>query len=292
MLVCYCSYLLFVYSHRLGPMQMICDIAVFKNQSLQYGAFGSVCKGKLNGELCAVKVLSQSGMEIQHEALERFMTECDFLQKIDHANVVHHIASRIHSESNTPVVVLELLDCSLTQYLNQSTTDLPMKTQVSLCCDITSALEYLHDPQRNIVHRDLCSDTILLRLIDPIPVAKVGEFGMSRNIDCNSRRHNPAVDYREGYMPPGVSSSNYDSSHDIYMFGAVMIQIVRRLHHIGSEQEWLEHLRCISKEHPLNEAITICLHEVKQKRPTAKALHKSLCVIADQSLSALNPVQE
>ena len=262
---------------------MICDIAVFKNRFLGRGAFGSVFIGKLNGELCAVKVLSQLGMETCHEALERFKRECDILEKIDHANVVHHIASRIHPESNTPVLALELLDCSLTQYLKQSTTDLPMKTQISLCCDVASALAYLHDPQRNIVHKDLCSDNILLRLADPIPVAKVADFGMSRIIDCTSHRHSlTAMGHREGYMPPEASSSNYDSSLDIYMFGVVMIQIAKNIHYIGSERKPFELWKGISTEHPLNEPITSSLHEDKHSRPKSADLHKSLCIISEK----------
>ena len=128
-------FLLSLFIHRLGPTKKICDILVFKNHCLGNGAFGTVFMGKLDGNLCAVKVLNPLGRQIQtslpassqtiqHVTLERFKRECDFLEKLDHDNVVHHIASRIYPESNLPVLVLELLDCSLTQYLKQSTTDL------------------------------------------------------------------------------------------------------------------------------------------------------------------------
>ena len=272
---------------------MICDIVIFKDQFLGEGAFGSVFMGKLHRKFCAVKVLRPLVHEIkavllsvsrtiQLEALERFKRECDFLEKIDHANVVHHIASRIHPESNTPVLALELLDCSLTQYLKQSTTDLPMKTQISLCCDVASALAYLHESPRNIVHRDLCSDNILLRLADPIPVAKVADFGMSRIIDCTSHRHSlTAMGHREGYMPPEASSSNYDSSLDIFMFGVVMIQIAQNIHYIGSERERFELWKRMPRKHPLNEDITSCLHKDKEKRIKAVTVHHSLRLILE-----------
>ena len=269
----------------------MCDILVYKKPILGSGAFGSVFMGELDGNLCAVKVLNPLGRQIQtslpassktvqHSALERFKRECDLLEKFDHDKIVHHIASRIDPESNLPILVLELLDCSLTEYLEKSTTDLQMKTKISLCCDVASALAYLHDSPRNIVHRDLCSDNILLRLTDPIPVAKVGDFGMSRIIDCTNLSHSlTAMGHRVGYMPPEAPSADYDSSLDIFMFGAIMIQIVSKIHHIESEKHRVEHFKAISKTHPLYENIANCLHEDKEMRPKAFALHRSLCHI-------------
>lgn len=276
---------------------MIGDITVFDNQSLGSGAFGSVFKGKLNGKLCAVKVLNSLGLEIKvslspqpnsvdPKTLERFERECKFLEQIKHDRVVRHFATRVHP-SGLPVLVLELMECSLKQYLEQSTTLLPLNVQVSLCCDVASALAYLHAPSKNIVHRDICCENILLQLTDtPIPIAKVADFGMSRIIDHMTHSNSlTAMTHRSGLLPPEApkyTTTKYGSSVDIFMFGAVMIQIVRKIRHIETAKQRSELLKRIPMEHPLKKTISKCLDSDMKKRPKATALHESLIKLQDQ----------
>lgn len=139
---------------------------------------------------------------------------------------------------------------------------------------MAAALAYLHDPSRNIVHRD--SDNVLLKLTDSIPVAKVADFGMSWIIDCTTLSHTlTAMGHRASCMPPEASletSSKYDSSFDIFMLGAIMIQISRKINHISSKDEREKHMKAIHISHPLKKCISECLRQVKEERPRAADL--------------------
>ena len=160
------------------------DIVISK-KALGNGSFGSVFKGRLGDQLCAVKILHTHSFQlftsleipVQEEALQRFQNECKILEDFKHPNVVRHLSSRIEPCLNLPVLVMELMDESLTCFLEKPSTSLSLYTEASLSFNIASALKFLHS--KNIVHRDLCSDNVVLRHIEQIPIAKISDFGMS-----------------------------------------------------------------------------------------------------------------
>ena len=143
-------------------------------------------------EPCAAKLLTHHAQQmatggdfqttagIQVSALERFRQECYFLESLDNENIVQHIATIYEPDSNLPILVMELMDCSLKQYLaDKQDIKLSRLYQMSLCLDIAKGLTFLH--QHDICHRDLCDDNILLVLTGrETPTAKIADFGMSR----------------------------------------------------------------------------------------------------------------
>ena len=270
----------------------IVDVLVYTEDLIGKGAFGYVFKGMLNNRQCAVKVLNAIGTElmtnlptgraVQSNALEKFKMECDHLEKFHHKNIVSHLATRTlkRKKVEIPVLVMELLHCNLRKYLSDNQPQIKHFVQVSLSMDVASALEFLHHEDRKVVHRDLCGDNILLSLEGPFPVAKVSDFGMSRIIDFETMsRSLTALGHRNGYLPREANrlspSDSYDSSLDIFMFGAVMTQIATVTPHIESEKQRYELVDSVSPDHPLKDFIDSCLQE-KGARPTAEAVRNKL----------------
>ena len=216
--------------------------------------------------------------QTKQDTLDRFKQECEYLETFKHPNVVCHLATITHPKTGIPVLVLELMDCNLRQFFSSpSGKDLPFLTQKSLCHDIASALAYIHS--RHIVHRDLCSDNILLDCKGGTPVAKVCDFGMSRIIRSKGTSISlPAFGHR-GYLPPeatDVDSSHFDSSFDIFSFGAIMVQIVRCLPTIKSRKERTHELDQLDSAHPLKPIIDQCLLVNRDDRPSAIQLERKL----------------
>ena len=270
---------------------MIDDIIVYTEDLIGEGAFGYVFKGKLNNKPCAVKVLNAIGTEfltdlptgraVQSNALKKFKMECDYLEKLQHKNIVSHLATRTmkRRKAEIPVLVMELLQCNLRNYLEKH-PQIKRFVQVSLSVDVASALEFLHHEDRKLVHRDLCGDNILLSLEGPFPIAKVSDFGMSRIIDFETMsRSLTGLGHRDGYLPREASrrssSDSYDSSLDIFMFGAVMTQIAAIIPHIESEKQRRALIARISPDHPLKDFIDSCLQE-QHARPTASVVRIQL----------------
>ncbi len=80
---------------------------------------------------------------------------------------------------------------------------------------------------KQIIHRDLCGDNVLLKLTQPVPIAKISDFGMSRLYDPSKLSHTlTAVGHRMGYLPLEairLDKENYDNSVDVFSLGAIMV---------------------------------------------------------------------
>ena len=255
------------------------------------GAFSTVFKGEFNKQPCAVKVLHAVAFEMRtslpvskhapEDSVLRFQKECDYLESFIHPNIVRHLATRMYPATNHLVLALELMDCNLRQYFipqpGKDPVKLSLTVQSSLCLDIASALEYIHS--RGVVHRDLCSDNILLACGGESPVAKVCDFGMSRILKSEAHSISLQAFAHKGYMPPeatDMESSSYNTKFDIFSFGALMVQIVRHLPTIKDRRERNNELDSIETSHPIKTLIYQSLQENRDDRPSATQLKRKL----------------
>ena len=108
--------------------------------------------------------------------VQRFEQECEFLRSIKHPNIVQFLGTLRDPQSGRLTLLIELMDESLTRFLERSTGPLPYHTQLNVCYDVSLALAYLHS--NDIIHRDLSSNNVLL--IGEGSRAKVTDFGMSK----------------------------------------------------------------------------------------------------------------
>ena len=271
--------------------QVTDNLILFKKKVIGSGAFGVVFKGEFNKQPCAIKVLRALADEIQlsypvskcaqEDSVSRFQKECEYLESFKHPNIVCHLATRMHPETNHYVLALELMDCNLRQYFTPQAGKDPVKlslaVQSSLCLDIASALEYIHS--RSVVHRDLCSDNILLACGGETPVAKVCDFGTSRILKSEAHSISLQAFAHKGYMPPeatDLESSSYNTKFDIFSFGALMVQIVRHLPTIKDRKERCYELKLIEDTHPIKMLIHECLCGNRDDRPSASQLKRRL----------------
>ena len=267
------------------------DLLLFKDKPIGSGAFGSVFRGEVNGERCAIKLLHAVASEIRTDiptaslastdSAERFRKECEFLESFQHRNIVRHLATKKHPKTNHLVLALELMDCNLRQYFtpqpDKESVKLSLAIQTSLCHDIASALEYIHS--RGVVHRDLCGENILLSCGGETPVAKVCDFGMSKITKNDTQSVSLQAFAHKGYMPPeatDMESPCYNLMFDIYSFGALMVQIVRHLPTLKDRKERSFELEVIESSHPIKQIIIDCLNENRDDRPSAAHLKRRL----------------
>ena len=263
------------------------DLTVFLDERLGKGAFGAVFKCSYRGELCAVKILIYEAVEMQtnipmgksEEASKAFDRECEFLESLQHPNVVLYLSSAKHPKSGGTILVLELMDCSLTSYLSGlGDESLTSECEISLSKDMACGLTYIHSKQ--IIHRDLCGDNILLKLTRPVPAAKISDFGMSRLYDPSKISHTlTAVGHRMVYLPLEairLDKEKYDSSLDVFSYGVIMVQIVCKLETIKSMEDRSLHVAQIPHTHRLKKLIDRCLQKDMRRRPSASDICESI----------------
>ena len=232
------------------------------------------------------------------------MQECQFLSGVRHPHIVQYLGVSRDPESGLPVLLMELMDSSLTRFLEQSKEPLPFHIQVDICHDIALALAYLHS--NRIVHRDLSSNNVLL--IGPGNTAKVTDFGMSKLADANPRMTPMTMcPGTLAYMPPEALNDPpvYTNKMDCFSFGALDIQILTRQFPNPSPQcKIMEiddprfptgqakvpvpeverrqlHIHLVDPAHPLLPVALDCLKDRDRERPSAQELCNRLAAVKD-----------
>ena len=206
-------------------------IQIIKTSYLGVGSYGAVYRALCDELPCAAKILHPTLFETHdpgaRKIMERFERECQFLSGVRHPHIVQYLGVSRDPESGLPVLLMELMDSSLTQFLERSEQPLPFHVTVDICHDIALALAYLHS--NGILHRDLSSNNVLL--IGPGNRAKVTDFGMSKLADANLRMTPMTMcPGTLAYMPPEALDDPpvYTNKLDCFSFGVLEIQILTR----------------------------------------------------------------
>ena len=281
------------------------NVRLFKTASLGTGSYGAVCKAMCDLLPCAAKLLhpilfQNSGPEARSPR-GRFEQECHFLNAMKHPNIVQHLGTTEDPDSGLPVLLMELMDESLTHFLERSHQPLSYHVEVTLCHDIALALDYLHSNE--VIHRDLSSNNVLLIAGSR---AKVTDFGMSKLLSV-SPRMTPYTTCPGTlvYMPPEALRDPpvYSKKIDSFSFGVVEIQIMtRRFPDPGPASEMVEdqhyrvgrisvpipdserrqsHIDLIDPAHPLLTMALRCLNYSEEDRPTAEVLCREIALLRE-----------
>ena len=208
-------------------------VELLKTEELGVGSYGAVCKAMCDDLPCAAKILHCTLFQFTApeatSVMKKFEQECRLLSAIKHPHIVQYLGTYHDPESRLPVLLMELMDESLTRFLERSNEPLPYHTEVNFCHDIALALSYLHS--NGIVHRDLSSNNVLLIAGSR---AKVTDFGMVKLYDVNrSSAHITPFTLCPGtmaYMSPEALGEppTYTDKLDSFSLGVLGVQIMTR----------------------------------------------------------------
>ena len=265
------------------------NLTVQLNHSIGYGSFGTVYEASYQGTPVAAKYLYHPVRDY-----ERFKHKLKTLQELIHPNLVAYQAAAMCPQSSRPILVVELMEKSLTQFLGEVENDIPVHLQVNLCLDIAFALAYLHSQQ--IVHGHLTSNNVLL----VGTTAKVADFGMSKLLDSQSSVTQPAL-----HLPQEarvhVTHSQRSEKSDVFSFGMLVVQIVSRQaltfpelrQQLAPLSEEDRRQQCIiASAHPLRDIAFPCLRESAMERPTVKKVVTKLSTVRYHSQYVASLKQE
>ena len=254
--------------------------------------------------LCAAKLLHPIFFQSNDPGIvttrRRFEQECRFLDDMKHPHIVEYLGTSHDPDSGLLVLLMELMDESLTHFLERSQQPLAFHIEVDLCHDIAQALVYIHS--KDIIHRDLSGNNVLLLA----GRAKITDFGMSKLLDSN-RRMTPLTmcPGTLAYMPPEALSEPpvYSKKIDCFSFGVLQIQIMTRqfpdpgpavrvvedsrsptgttkMPILDSERR-KSHIDLIDPTHTLLPTALSCLSYSEKDRPSAQDLCQQLAAVKE-----------
>ena len=290
------------------------NIQLLKNDVIGIGSYGKVCKAKCDELVCAAKIIHETlvdpsadrqiSAEREHRLpVRRFLQECEFLSTIRHPNIVQYLCTYQDPQNGLPVLLMELLDGSLTRFLDNSQVPVPYHIQVNISHDIALALAFLHSNQ--VIHRDLSGNNVLM--IGNVR-AKVTDFGMASLVGLSSKLTQHTFTMCPGtevYMPPEAVDDHpvYSEKMDCFSFGVITLQVLTRQfpkpgkrhqlvdirHHIiqtetvkmnvPEVERRHNHVNQVDQEHPLRPIILDCLKDMENARPSAQDLCERLAAL-------------
>ena len=201
------------------------------------GASGKILRGNWEGAPCAVKEIHSIFQELASKEefaafRAAFIEECRRSIRLRHPNIVQFFGVHFPpSSGNLPRLVMELLHCSLTKFL-EANSEISHKIKLSMLHDISLDVRFLHTiSPAPIIHRDLSSNNVL---ISKSYVAKIGDLGTARFLNP----HNQAQLSRMSqltkapgtvdFMPPEVMFDNpqYGTPLDVFSFACVSLHMI------------------------------------------------------------------
>ena len=281
-------------------------VQLLKHQTLGIGSYGKVYKAECDGLICAAKVIHETlfhpngktcPTDREHrQPMRRFEQECEFLSTIRHPNIIQYLGMYQDPDTLLPVLLMELMDGSLTRLLESSPQPILYHIQVNISHDITLALSFLHS--NGIVHRDLSSNNVLMI---GIIRAKVTDFGMARLGDLSTRATITKCPGTAVYMPPEAIKDKpvYTEKIDCFSFGVIAVQVMTRLFpNPGEQRKEIEvedegvvekriseyerrqkHISQVDPHHPLLAVALDCLKDKDVERPSAQELCKRIAML-------------
>nr|AAF42734.1 TRK-fused gene-anaplastic lymphoma kinase fusion protein [Homo sapiens] len=203
-------------------------------RGLGHGAFGEVYEGQVSGmpnDPSPLQVAVKTLPEVCSEQDELdFLMEALIISKFNHQNIVRCIG--VSLQSLPRFILLELMaGGDLKSFLRETRprpsqpSSLAMLDLLHVARDIACGCQYLEE--NHFIHRDIAARNCLLTCPGPGRVAKIGDFGMARDIYRASY-------YRKGgcamlpvkWMPPEAFMEGiFTSKTDTWSFGVLLWEI-------------------------------------------------------------------
>lgn len=187
------------------------------------GGMGTVYRGRdprTDGAV-AVKVFSDD-LSANPVLLERFTREFHAAAKLEHPNVVRALDFGI--DDGVSYLVTEFVEGVSLGQMIEDQGRLTEEAAVRIVTQVAQALQYAHE--RNVIHRDVKPDNILVRTDGMV---KLADFGLAKDYDDDRFITRPASGLgTPHFMAPEQyrDAKHVDARSDIYSLGATLYAAV------------------------------------------------------------------
>lgn len=191
------------------------------------GTYGEIWRGRCSDQRVAIKrLLPESKQDI--DALERMASEVQTASTLEHPNIVAFVGVAWETLSELCIISEFMPLGDLAGFLQSSTIAKGAKPltwkdhKLSLACDITTGLVYLHSLVPPLIHRDLSSRNILIS--DAPFEAKLSHYGIGveRSMEQTVTHGIPSILW---IAPEILKGGKPSEKADIFSLGVVLCEL-------------------------------------------------------------------
>ncbi len=156
-------------------------------------------------------VLKRAKNDLSDKEKVRFKNEFEEMKNLSSPYVVEVYNFNDQKKEYT----MEYMDKTLESYINENNTLLKKTDRKNLSLQILKAFKYIHS--KNLLHRDISPNNILIKIYDDVNVVKISDFGLVKTPESNLTSLN--TDFKGGFNDPGLVTygfSNYGIEHETY----------------------------------------------------------------------------
>ncbi|AED90647.1 SERINE/THREONINE-PROTEIN KINASE CTR1 [Arabidopsis thaliana] len=196
-----------------------CDLNI--KEKIGAGSFGTVHRAEWHGSDVAVKILMEQ--DFHAERVNEFLREVAIMKRLRHPNIVLFMGA-VTQPPNLSIVTEYLSRGSLYRLLHKSGAreQLDERRRLSMAYDVAKGMNYLHNRNPPIVHRDLKSPNLL---VDKKYTVKVCDFGLSRLKASTFLSSKSAAGTPEWMAPEVLRDEPSNEKSDVYSFGVILWEL-------------------------------------------------------------------
>ncbi|XP_042511194.1 RAF proto-oncogene serine/threonine-protein kinase isoform X2 [Macadamia integrifolia] len=189
-------------------------------EEIGQGSFGVVYRGIWNGSDVAIKIYFAN--DYREGILLDYKKEIGMMLGLRHPNVLLFMGA-VHSPERLAIVTEFLPRGSLFKTLQRNNLSLDMRRRLRMALDVARGMNYLHNRNPPIVHRDLKSSNLL---VDKNWTVKVGDFGLSKLKNATFLTAKSGGGTPQWMAPEVLRNEPSDEKSDVFSFGVILWELM------------------------------------------------------------------
>ncbi|XP_068642889.1 probable serine/threonine-protein kinase WNK11 [Aristolochia californica] len=154
--------------------------------------------------------------------IDRLFSEVRLLRKLKHPNIIHLYNVWTDDEHNTLNFITEVCTSGNLREYRKKHRHVSVKALKKWSRQILKGLEYLHNHEPCIIHRDLnCSNVFINGNVGQV---KIGDLGLAAAVGRSHAAH--SILGTPEFMAPELYEEDYTELVDIYSFGMCVLEMV------------------------------------------------------------------